>query len=468
MADSRCRPTAGASRSPTAPEGRSGLWVHSFETGQSRHLERAGQFTTSMFWSPDARFIGFAARGAIHRIAVDGTPPQRITPVEGYGGARWTPDGTILYGRTRGGLLKVPASGGTPVAVTELDAARDETGHTNPVMLPDGRRFLYFRASRNPEQNAVFVGSLDAAPAAQPTRPVLPLRTPPLLSRSPDGAVHLLFVRDGTLMAQELDIASMTLSGSASAIAERVAVGPGFAPQVSVAGGTLAFRTPDTPPGGVPTWFERDGRRAGPVFTTPMPPVLYPQISPDGTRLAAIVGQQSLGLSARRASAGSSDLGRQPVPTVEPGRTVHRLRAIRRRRRSPCHCRGRQQFRPARGRSAGPLPRARLHRWRARSARRLRTARVCRVVAARAGGVVRHRGACAPRRHRAAQLGPPVRRSRRMAAGWRTSPTPRAAPNCGCDATRPSTPPYAFHRMAQPNRSGRKTVGSFSISKATS
>ena len=83
----------------------------------------------------------------------------------------------------------------------------------------------------------------------------------------------------------------MTLSGSASVIAERVAVRPGQFPQVSVAGGTIAFRTPDTPAGGVPTWFERDGRRAGPVFTTPMPPVSYPQISPDGTRLAAIVGR---------------------------------------------------------------------------------------------------------------------------------------------------------------------------------
>ena len=130
-----------------------------------------------------------------------GLPRSRATA--GPSGRPTAPSSTR---RTRGGLLKVPASGGTPVAVTELDAARDETGHTNPVMLPDGRRFLYFRASRNPEQNAVFVGSLDAAPAAQPTRPVLPLRTPPLLSRSPDGAVHLLFVRDGTLMAQELDV----------------------------------------------------------------------------------------------------------------------------------------------------------------------------------------------------------------------------------------------------------------------
>jgi serine/threonine-protein kinase len=155
-----------------------------------------------MFWSPDAKFIGFVARGAIHRIAADGTPPQQIVPVEGFGGAQWTPDGTILYGRLRGGLLKVPASGGAPVAVTELDAARDETGHSDPVMLPDGRRFLYFRVSRNPEQTALFVGSLDAAPAAQSARPVLPLRAQPFVSRLPDGTVHLLFVRDGTLLSR--------------------------------------------------------------------------------------------------------------------------------------------------------------------------------------------------------------------------------------------------------------------------
>jgi eukaryotic-like serine/threonine-protein kinase len=270
-------------------EGRIELWVHSFETGQSRRLERAGHVNTPMFWSPDARFIGFVVDGAIHRIAVDGTPRQLITPVEDYAGGEWTPDGTILYGRIRGGLMKVPASGGAPVAVTELDAARDETGHTSPVLLPDGRRFLYLRISRNPEQTAVFVGSLDAAPAAQSSRPVLPLPRRPLLSRSPDGGVHLVFVRDGTLMAQELDTSSMTLSGPASVIAGSTTGEPANYQQVSVAGSTIAFRAPDPPPGGVPIWFDRDGRGAGPAFTTPMPPVFYPQVSPDGTRLAATV-----------------------------------------------------------------------------------------------------------------------------------------------------------------------------------
>jgi Tol biopolymer transport system component len=273
-------------------DGRSGLWVHSFETGRSRHLERAGQVTARMFWSPDGKFIGFVGGGAINRIGIDGTPPQQIAPVESYRGAQWAADGTILIGRIRGGLLKVPASGGEPVAVTELDATRDEAAHMDPVMLPDGRRFLYFRASRKPEQSGVFVGSLDAAPAAQSNRPVLALRAQPMLSRSSDGTVNLLFVRDSALMAQEFDLSSMTLSGSASVVADRVAAPPGIYPSASVAGDTVAFRPPpDTPPGGVPTWFERDGRPAGQVFGASVPPMVHPQISPDGTRLAAIVDQ---------------------------------------------------------------------------------------------------------------------------------------------------------------------------------
>ena len=61
-----------------SPDGRSvafnagsGLWVHSFDTGRSRHLERAGQGASLPFWSPDARSIGFAGR--VRSIALRST-----------------------------------------------------------------------------------------------------------------------------------------------------------------------------------------------------------------------------------------------------------------------------------------------------------------------------------------------------------------------------------------------------------
>ena len=196
---------------------------------------------------------------------------------------------------------------------------------------------------------------------------------------------------------------------------------------------------PDAPAGGVPTWFERDGRRAGPVFATPMPPVSYPQISPDGTRLAVIVGRslwvypldgrppvrltsgdslsplwspdgQSIVYERYGAVAGLHAIaadGSSSVPrAVGPPGHFHAHGFTRRRARS-CSPSSNRPGLSGRGRSCrcrGPAP------------RRLRASAT----------------SCCQRR-------PPVRRSPRMAVGWRTSPTPRAAPNCGCDATRRST-----------------------------
>ena len=49
--------------------------------------------------------------------------------------ARGRPDGTILFGSPSGPLMRVAASGGAQIAVTALDAARQETGHLNPWLL---------------------------------------------------------------------------------------------------------------------------------------------------------------------------------------------------------------------------------------------------------------------------------------------------------------------------------------------
>lgn len=271
-------------------EGRTGLWVHSFETGQSRRLERSERYTASMFWSSDGRSLAFVSGNWLWRIAVAGGPPQRIAEAatSAYMGGQWTADDWILYGRSDGGLLKVQAWGGTPVPVTELDPSRGETGHGGPVMLPDGRRFLYLREARDPRQRGVYVGVLDRVPADQPRQQVLSFGARPFVSQAPDGSIDLLYVQDGALLAQRLDAASLTTSGPPRVVLERIA-SDGEPLQVSVARDTIAVRPPAPPVGGAPTWLDRYGRSMGPVFDGAVPPAWHPRLSPDGTRLALVI-----------------------------------------------------------------------------------------------------------------------------------------------------------------------------------
>src|SRR5262249_14987314 len=72
---------------------------------------------------------------------------------------------------------------------------------------------------------------------------------------------HLLFVRDGTLMAQPFDPARLTLSGSSFPVAEAVgATATGDAAFGVSANGTIVYRTATTAPATDLTWFDRGGK----------------------------------------------------------------------------------------------------------------------------------------------------------------------------------------------------------------
>ena len=70
----------------------------------------------------------------------------------------------------RAGLSRVSAAGGAAFPVTTLDTSREETGHSYPFFLPDGRHFVYLRISSRPENTGIYVGSLDAKPEQQDLR----------------------------------------------------------------------------------------------------------------------------------------------------------------------------------------------------------------------------------------------------------------------------------------------------------
>ena len=137
-------------------------------------------------------------------------------------GGTWSRDGVILFGSTEG-LFRVPASGGVPQQVTQRDTARKESGHGVPQFLPDGKRFLYFIQSTDPNTQGIYAGSLD-----NPKERVRILATDRKAYYVParDGRTgFLLWVREQTLLAQPFDAAKLRLEGDPTPLAEEVAVG---------------------------------------------------------------------------------------------------------------------------------------------------------------------------------------------------------------------------------------------------
>jgi serine/threonine protein kinase/Tol biopolymer transport system component len=270
-------------------DGVSRVWIRSLDSVDARPLRDAvvPQTAYPFFWSPDSRFVAFLSDGALKKIDVNGGPPQTVADkVPGVAGGSWNRDDVILFGTGRG-IMRVAAAGGTPSLVTT--PAAGEVAHAFPVFLPDGRRFLYLRAGLESGARAIHVGALDAAPDQQSRTPLL--RTDYGAAVAPTvnaNAVQVLFLRQGTLLAQSMDVRQLTLTGEPMPVAEQVAgVSSSAVGHFSVSqNGSLLHRTAT---GGnyQLTWFDREGNNVG----TGAEPARYGtlKLSPDGTRAASVI-----------------------------------------------------------------------------------------------------------------------------------------------------------------------------------
>ena len=197
------------------------LWVHFLESGELRDLTDAN--ANGPFWSADSRFIGYRLQNKLKRIEATGGPPQTVADgASDWRGGAWNHDDVIVFG-SLGGLFRVPASGGVPVPITTIDPARQESYPGFPSFLPDGKHFVYIRAFADKEKDAIYLGSLDAKPEQQSSKPLVRSPWEPVYAPSADrSAGYLLFMREGTLMAQPFDERRLVLTGQATPIAEQV------------------------------------------------------------------------------------------------------------------------------------------------------------------------------------------------------------------------------------------------------
>jgi Tol biopolymer transport system component len=262
-------------------DGRNHLWIRTMSVLEPK-LVRGSEGGTSPFWSPDGKWVGFVAGGQLKRVDVNGGTPQMVADRVGNRGNSWSESGVILLGADR--IYKVPAAGGALVPVTTLDPARRETFHARPFFLPDGRHFLFVRASAVPDMTGIYVGSIDDPPG-QPGKRVMGGSIGPMFVPTPGTKVgRLFFLRDRQLMVQPFDTDRLELGGDPVLVAEPVGDNGNAIGYFSVSPtGVLAYR------GGTEetrlTWFDRHGT----VIGEPGDPARYDEVelSPDGRRVAA-------------------------------------------------------------------------------------------------------------------------------------------------------------------------------------
>ncbi len=268
------------------------LWIRPLDSFEAQPLpgtEGAG----FPFWSPDGRYIGFFTNGKLKKIEASGGAAQTVCDASDGRGGTWNHDGLIVFCPRPGAVLyRVSAAGGEPVPITKLDPSRHERNHRWPHFLPDGRHFLFTARASLREEEAIYIGSLDSDSR---------VRVATTVSSSAYAAPgYLLFVKEGTLMAQPFDGARLKITGDPTPIAERVEIqgqnGPTGYASFSVANsGALVYRRGLRRDSQL-IWFDRGGKQIA-VLDQPGD-YDEPALSPDGSRLAL----------ERRESPRSSDL----------------------------------------------------------------------------------------------------------------------------------------------------------------
>lgn len=238
------------------------------------------------FFSPDSRWIGFSGSAAgkpvLRKIPLDGGTPGEICR-RACIGATWTADDIIYFvAEVPGGLQRVAAAGGEPKEVGKIDLSKGQRTHRYPCALPGGKGILLTLGTADIEtfddaQIAVF----DVATGKIKT--LVEGGTHPRYS--PSG--HLLYARDGKILAVPLDVGQQKVSGQPVTVLEGVLMSrnSGVANYDVSARGDLVY-FPGTVDKGERSlvWVDRTGKAE--LLKLPAKSYLHPRISPDMRQLA--------------------------------------------------------------------------------------------------------------------------------------------------------------------------------------
>ncbi|MCJ7644935.1 MAG: protein kinase [Candidatus Aminicenantes bacterium] len=243
------------------------------------------------FLSPGNRWVGFGADEKLKKVSVEGGVPIILCdlPARFYG-ANWGRDNSIVFTVSSAtGLSRVSAEGGKPEILTERDPKRKEFSHRLPSWLPNGKAVLF----------TVLRSEWDS----QPDLALLRLDTREwrvLLQDAADARYvptgHLVFLRQGTLMAVRFDLARMEVAGQPVALVENVMqaftrydyAGHTGAGQFGISDtGSLIYITGGIVPAATDSlvWVDHRGSEQS-IMVALQCTIFNPRLSPDGQKIA--------------------------------------------------------------------------------------------------------------------------------------------------------------------------------------
>lgn len=277
--------------SAVGPEGQRMLWLRALDEMHAKVIQGTeGGFAP--FWSPDSEYVGFFANNQLKKIRVRGatpdTSPEALAPADAEpGGGAWNRDGTILFAPgMHAGFYRIAAVGGKLTPVLKPDAAKSERAFLWPQFLPDGRHFVFFDETGQPDTTGVYAGSLDRPDSRKLFASGTNAIYSTIAGASSARTGYLLYMKDRDLVGQGFNASSLTLEGAPITLASDIGMVRtlDLAPISVSNNAVLVYQSMGAPLRQL-VWMDRDGKQIGTLGEGGMwgPP----RISPDGSRVAA-------------------------------------------------------------------------------------------------------------------------------------------------------------------------------------
>ena len=242
---------------------------------------RGTETASACAFSPDGRelLVGLSD-ASLRRIRLsDGLIETVATTTTWFAGGAWLPNGQVVFTKDSRLWISSETPGAAPARLTDAQAG-STAAEVQPVAVPGGKAVLF--VSARPE--TLDSGRIEALTLADKARKIIVARgSSPVLTRTG----HLLFLRDGVLLAAPFDAQSLETTGDAMPVLHDLSIVgrmTGAAANMAVSeSGVLAYVSTTSVQSEIVSVSRRTGEER--MVLSNQRPAANPRLSADGRRL---------------------------------------------------------------------------------------------------------------------------------------------------------------------------------------